>query len=130
DTFFPNSIGLSFVVDTDAKAILIRTNWGRYRRKKSAHQISRKTGAEAMVSIREHFVGDDLPVPLKDGFFGQLKPRPDTDPSVIVQGKMRQTPRGWVVTVFFVNTQPEQERKKDEAWVFQPKLAVLDAAVP
>ena len=35
-----------------------------------------------------------------------------------------------VVTVFFVNTQPERERKKDEAWVFQPKMWVLDAAVP
>ena len=35
-----------------------------------------------------------------------------------------------VVTVFLVNTRPEQERRKDEAWVFQPKLWVLDAAVP
>ena len=59
-----------------------------------------------------------------------MLPRPDTDPAVIVQGKMRQTPRGWVVTVFFVNTQPEQDRKKDEAWVFQPKMRVLDAAEP
>jgi hypothetical protein len=130
DTFFPNSIGLSFVVESDAKAILIRTNWGRYRRSKSATQINPKTGAEALVWKREKLVSDGLPVPLKTGFFGPLLPRPDTDPSVVVQGRMRQTPRGWVVTVFLVNTQPEQERKKDEAWVFQPKLAVLDAAVP
>ena len=130
DTFFPNSIGLSFVVESDAKAILIRTNWGRYRRVKSEKQINPKTGAEALIWKREKLVGDDLPLLLKAGFFGPLTPRPDSDPSVIVQGRMRQTPRGWVVTVFFVNTQPEQERKKDEAWVFQPKLAVLDAAVP
>jgi len=130
DTFFPNSIGLSFVIESDARAFLVRTHWGRYWRRKSETQINPRTGSEATVSKRQHFVGDDLTIPLKDGFFGPLAPRPDTDPSVIVQGRMRQTPRGWVVTVFLVNTQPEQERKKDEAWVFQPKLVVLDAAVP
>jgi len=35
-----------------------------------------------------------------------------------------------VVTVFFVNTEPEKKTRKDEAWVFQPKVRVLDAAVP
>jgi ADP-ribose pyrophosphatase YjhB (NUDIX family) len=130
DTFFPNSIGLSFVIDGEAKAIRVRTNWGRYRRIKSDKQVNKKTGAEATVWKREPMNGDDLMLPLKDGFFGPLMPRADTDESVVVQGKMRRTPRGWVVTVFLLNTQPEQERRKDEAWVFQPKLAVLDAAVP
>ena len=129
-TFFPNSIGMSFVVENEARAILIKTEWGRYRRIKSATQINKKTGSEANVWKRNHFIGDPLPVPLKNGMFGPLHPRPDTDPAVIVQGKMRQTARGWVITVFFVNTQPEQDRKKDEAWVFQPKMWVLDAAVP
>ena len=129
-TFFPNSIGLSFVIETGAKAFLIRTNWGRYHRIKSTHQINPRTDAEAMVWKREHMKGKDLLVTLKDGGFGPLMPRLDNDPTVIVQGRMRQTPRGWVVTVFLVNTQPEQERKKDEAWVFQPQVAVLDAAVP
>jgi hypothetical protein len=129
-SFFPNSIGMSFVVENETKAILIKTEWGRYRRIKSATQINKKTGAEANVWKREPFTGDPLVVPFKNGMFGPLRPRPDTDPAVIVQGKMRQTPRGWVVTVFFVNTQPEQDRKKDEAWVFQPKMWVLDAAVP
>ena len=35
DTFFPNSIGMSFLVETETKAILIKTEWGRYRREKS-----------------------------------------------------------------------------------------------
>src|SRR5208337_1745536 len=127
-TFFPNSIGMSFVVENEARAILIKTEWGRYRRIKSATQINKKTGAEARVWKREPFTGDPLPVPLKNGMFGPLQPRSDTDYAVIVQGKMRQTSRGWVITVFFVNTQPEQDRKRDEAWVFQPKMCVLDAA--
>jgi hypothetical protein len=129
-TFYPNSIGISFVVENAAKAILVKTEWGRYRRVKSATQISKKTAAAANVWKREPFVGDPLPLPLQDGVFGPLQLRPDTDPTVVLQGKIRKTPRGWVVTVFFVNTQPEQDRKKDEAWVFQPKVRVLDAAVP
>jgi len=27
--FFPNSVGMSFVVESDSKAILIKTDWGR-----------------------------------------------------------------------------------------------------
>src|SRR4051794_536021 len=38
DTFFPNSIGMSFLVESEAKAILVKTEWGRYRRNKSATQ--------------------------------------------------------------------------------------------
>ena len=129
-TFFPNSIGMSFVVETKARAILIKTEWGRYRRIKSTTQINKKTGAEASVWKRTHCLGEPLLLVLKNGMFGPLQPSPDTDPTIIVQGKMRQTPRGWVVTVFFVNTSPEQDRKKDEAWVFQPKMSVLDASVP
>ena len=130
DTFFPNSIGMSFVLESEAKVILIQTEWGRYRRVKSTTQINKNTSAEAMVWKREPFTGDPLPVLLKTGPLGPLQPRPDTDPSVVVQGKMRQTARGWVVTVFFINTEPEKKTRKDEAWVFQPKLRVLDAAVP
>ena len=130
DTFFPNSIGMSFVLEGEAKAFLIQTEWGRYRRVKSETQINKKTGSEAQVWKREPLTGESLTVTLKNGKFGPLQPKPTTDPAVVVQCKMRQTTRGWVVTVFFVNTQPEQDRKKDEAWVFQPKMRVLDAAVP
>ncbi len=132
-TFFPNSIGLSFVVEPEAKAVLIKTVWGRYRRVKSETQINKKTEAEPLVWKREPFTGDPLRLVLKDGMFGPLKPRPDTDPAIVVQGKVRQTPRGWVVTVFFVNTEPEpepKEKNKDKAWAFQPKMRVLDAAIP
>src|SRR5262249_47319950 len=101
-----------------------------YRRVKSTTQISKKTGAEANVWKRESFTGDPLTVPLKNGIFGPLEPRPDSDSAVVVQGKMRQTSRGWVVTIFLINTQPEQDRKKDEAWVFQPKIWLIDAVVP
>lgn len=129
-TFFPNSIGMSFVVAPDAKAILINTEWGRYRRIKSTTQVHRKSGEPVNVWKREPYLGNAISVVLKSGVFGPLLPRPDTDPAVIVQGNIRNTPRGWVVTVFLVNTAPEQDRKKDEAWLFQPKMWVLHADEP
>src|SRR5436309_6581226 len=79
DTFFPNSIGMSFLVDRDVKAILAKTEWGRYRRDKSTTQINQKTGSEAMVWKREPLVGHPLTVSLKNGAFGPLMPRLDTD---------------------------------------------------
>jgi hypothetical protein len=56
DTFFPNSIGMSFLVEPATKSILIRTEWGRYRREKSATQINKKTGSEATVWKRQSFI--------------------------------------------------------------------------
>ena len=57
---------MSFLVDSDAKAILVKTEWGRYRRDKSTTQINKKTGAEAMVWKREPFTGDPLTVSVKE----------------------------------------------------------------
>jgi hypothetical protein len=129
-TFFPNSMGLSFLVEPEAKAILIKSEWGRYERIKSETQTSKKTGAGANVWRRKPMIGEPLTVPLIDGVIKPLQPRPDTDPNAVVQGKARKTPRGWVVTIFFVNTSAEQDKKKDEAWIFQPSITVIDAADP
>lgn len=44
-----------------------------------------------------------------------------------LQGRMRKSADGWVVTLFMVNQQEERTRRgepKDEVWVFQPKLRV------
>jgi hypothetical protein len=129
DTFFPNSMGVSFVVDSEARAILVKTEWGRYRREKSAIQKG-QDGAYANVWKRTPMVGDPVILPLQNGSFGPIQPRPDNDDYVVLQGKMRQTANGWVVSIFFINTQEELAKKKDEAWVFQPKMWVLDAANP
>jgi hypothetical protein len=125
-TFFPNSIGLSFVVDASSSEILIKAEWGRYLRIQSKTQVNERTGNAARVWRREPFVGEPIVLTLKEGLFGPLQPCPDTDPTVVIQGKIRQNTGGWVVTVFLVNNQPEQDRKKDEAWVFQPKVRVTD----
>ena len=67
-----------------------------------------------------------ITLPLKDG---NIVPRPlhPDHPLVLLQGRMRATADGWVVTLFMVNQQEERTRRgepKDEVWVFQPKLRV------
>lgn len=129
DTFYPNSMGVSFVVEHDTEAILIKTEWGRYERVKSEYQ-KRKDGSEALVWKRLPVQGEPITIPMQVGTFGLVQPKPDADPYVCLQGKVRQTPNGWVVTVFMVNTQEEVSKKKDEAWIFQPRMQILDAANP
>jgi len=124
DTMFPASMGLSFVVEPDAKAILVRTEWGRYSRVTSATQ-KRRDGNPALVWKRQLVVGQPQLISLKDGLFGPIAPYQD-QPQVTFQGRIRQTQDGWIVTVFLVNQQEEPKQKKDEAWVFQPKITVLD----
>lgn len=126
DTFFPNSFGLSFVVESSAQAILVKTEWGRYRRVRSEIQ-QMKDGSAPLVWKREPVAGEPQRIPLKEGDFGPLVPRPN-DPYVVLRGRIRRRPNGWVVTLFMENTQDEPDRKKDEAWVFQPKMWVTGAS--
>lgn len=128
DSFFPASMGLSFVVDGEAEAILIKTEWGRYQRVESETQ-TRKGGAPARVWKRKPVVGAPVVQPITEGMFGPVRPAED-DPCVVLQGRIRKTANGTVVTVFMTNTKEEPKRGKDEAWVFQPKIWVTEARDP
>lgn len=126
DSFFPTSMGMSFVVDADEREILIHTEWGRYRKGESETQ-TKKDGSPARAFRRTPYAGNPVKVSLQGGGFGPIQPRPQDDEYVILQGRIRKSPNGWVVTVFMVNTQEEPKRGKDEAWVFQPKMRVTSA---
>lgn len=124
-TYFPSSMGMSFVVAAETKEILIEAEWGQYLRIKSDTQ-QKKDGSPANVWKRQPVIVEPIPFPLKDG---NIAPRPlhASHPQVLLQGRMRRTIDGWVVTLFLVNQQPERTRHgepKDEVWVFQPKLRV------
>jgi hypothetical protein len=124
-TYFPSSMGMSFVVDGDIKEIKIETEWGRYLRIKSEGQV-KKDGNPAPVWKREQIVGQPLILEMKDGPVEPIAPR-FSQPLVSLQGRMRRTKDGWVVTVFIINNQLERTGKnepKDEVWVFQPKIRV------
>lgn len=125
-TFIPNSMGMSFMARGSAKGIRVQSKWGRYKRIHSETQVSKKTGGAALVWKREPRYGEPLDIEFKDGQFGPLSPLPETDPDVIVRGKMRHSSRGWLVTIFFVNNSAERNRRKDEAWVFQPEMSISE----
>ena len=124
-TYFPSSMGLSFVVSAEAKEIIVEAEWGQYLRTKSTVQ-KKKDGSEANVWQRHPVAAPPLSLDLKDGNIKPTALRTD-HPLVQLQGRMRQTTDGWVVTLFMVNQQEERTRRgvpKDEVWVFQPKLRV------
>lgn len=127
-TYFPSSMGLSFVVAAEAKEIVVEAEWGQYLRVKSEAQANRD-GNPANVWKRTPVAAPPLVLGLKNGM---LKPTPlhPGHPLVLLQGRMRLTADGWVVTLFMVNQQEERTRRgepKDEVWVFQPKLRVHGA---
>ncbi len=124
-TYFPSSMGLSFVVSSEATEIIVEAEWGQYLRTKSLVQ-KKKDGSEANVWQRHPVVAPPLPIALKDGNIKPVALHVD-HPLVQLQGRMRKSADGWVVTLFMVNQQEERTRRgepKDEVWVFQPKLRV------
>lgn len=127
-TYFPSSMGLSFIAAADAKEIVVEADWGQYLRVKSETQVNRD-GNPANVWKRTPVAAPPLVLDLING---TIKPTPlhSGHPLVLLQGRMRLTADGWVVTLFMVNQQEERTRRgepKDEVWVFQPKLQVHGA---
>ena len=123
-TYFPSSMGLSFVVAADTTEIVVEADWGQYLRIKSTTQQN-KDGSPANVWKRTPVIAPAVHLPLKDGGIAPRALHPD-HPLVFLQGRMRSTADGWVVTLFMVNQQEERkgrsEPNKDEVWLFQPKL--------
>lgn len=124
-TYFPSSMGLSFVVAEEAQQIVVEAEWGQYLRIKSTTQVNRD-GSPANVWKRTPVAAPPLLLDLKDGTLDPIKLHED-HLLVRLQGRMRLTADGWVVTLFLVNQQEERTRHgepKDEVWLFQPKLRV------
>ncbi len=124
-TYFPSSMGLSFVVAAETQEMVVEAEWGQYLRLKSATQVN-KDGNPANVWKRRPVIAPPLTLTPKDGHLKPIVLHQD-HPLVQLQGRMRLTADGWVVTLFLVNLQPERTRRgepKDEVWLFQPKLRV------
>ncbi len=132
-SFFPSAMGLSFVVDTAETALSVEAEWGRYVKEESATQVTRE-GNPAKTFHRHPVVPPPLRLTLQDGAVAPQPPHPD-HPEVLLQGKIRRTPGGWVVTLFLVNQQEDPATGKrrragrsDDRWLFQPQLRVRGAS--
>lgn len=126
-TYFPSSMGLSFVVAESVREIVIEAAWGQYLRVHSVTQ-QKKDGNPAPVWKRRPVIPAPLLLPLRDGNIPVQALHPD-HPQVVLQGRIRSGSDGWIVTLFLVNQQEERKRHgepKDEVWLFQPKLLVHD----
>ena len=125
-TYFPSSMGMSFVVAADTKEIVVEAEWGQYLRIKSATQ-KKKDGSPANVWKRKPVIVEPNDSCRSRTAILSLRPLHPDHPLVLLQGRMRLTADGWVVTLFMVNQQEERTRRgepKDEVWVFQPKMRV------
>jgi hypothetical protein len=122
DTLFPSAMGLSAMLNLDTATVIIHSAWGRYLRIASEQQVKRD-GNPALVWKRQPMIGQPQLIPVRDGPFGPLVPHPD-QPEVVIEGRLRRTAHGWLLTVFLVNRQPEPAMNKDLAWLFQPWLQV------
>ena len=108
-TYFPSSMGMSFVVAADSKEIVVEAEWGQYLRIKSTTQ-QKKDGSPANVWKRRSVTVEPIALQLKEGNIAPRALRSDY-PLVVLQGRMRLTADGWVVTFFLVNQQPERTRR-------------------
>lgn len=128
NTYFPSSMGFSFVVSAETKQIVVDAEWGQYLRIKSPTQ-THKDGTPANVWKRQPVIAPATTLTLNDSEIAARPLHPE-HPLVVLQGRMRSTADGWVVTLFMINQQEERTRRnepKDEVWVFQPKLRVRGA---
>jgi len=119
-TMLPSSMGFTFSVSAEAKAIQIIARWGHYRRTRS-EVLKDDKGEPKLIWQRQQIEAESAPIPLKVGKINAWSPNKDF-PEVQVSGLMRKYDGTWTVTVFLVNGQEEPKTNKDEAWVFQPEL--------
>jgi hypothetical protein len=120
DSMFPSAMGMTFVVDESATALVIKVSYGRYEPKESAIQTT-KAGNPARTWHRVPVEATSSPIPLKAGNLPKWRPEPDR--AIEVAGRVRERNGQRIVTVFLANRQQEQ-RPRDLWWVFQPRLVV------
>ena len=122
-SFVPSSIGLTVCVDGAIEEIELNVTWGRYQRTASEEQTSED--GKAMRAWKRIPSGGKIVLPLKDGRIGAKNPDPECL-GVVIQGAVRPPlPSGdRLVTIFLVNDQEQPQQNQDEAWLFQPEIAL------
>lgn len=119
----PSSLGLTVCVDAAVETLDLDARWGRYVRTVSEEQTTED--GKPLRAWKRVPSGGRLSLPMKEGRIDPVAPDAEC-PRVVVQGTVRPPlPSGErLVTIFLVNDQPKPEQNQDEAWVFQPELAL------
>ena len=133
----PSSMGLTFVVDPAVSSILVDARWGKYRKVDNEEHDHTATRTNPRTGEKEEYKvrvwqrvprGGEVEIQLVDGPVAPSKPDAE-EPDVRIQGTCRTNADGErLVTLFLVNAQVEPGQNKDEAWVFQPIIAVRGGA--
>src|SRR5437588_1473326 len=114
---------MSFCIVDTATSLSVKASWGSYKREHSDNLKTPK-GAPKTVWKRQPMGGTPHIFSLKEGSLVPWSPEAEEQPNVVVRGIVRRTEDYWTVTLFLVNEQREPEKRRDEAWVFQPELTV------
>jgi len=120
DSMFPSSLGFTFTVDAEVKALRLTARWGRYERTDS-ETLRNKAGGADRVWKRCPVEGVLEALPIAAGPIPAWSPDPEHR-DVTVNGRIRRGDGDWIITVFLVNGQRKLDRNKNEAWLFQPEL--------
>ncbi|MHB9145736.1 MAG: DISARM system helicase DrmA [Symbiobacteriia bacterium] len=115
----PSSIGLSFLLEPDCKAIHVRATWGTYQE---------EIEGNASRWVRTP-VSDEAKITLKPGAGRQQQPS-EKDPDVFYTSLARVRKDGRVaVSLFLINRKDRPERGREDAYcLFQPSLVVTGEA--
>jgi len=117
----PSAMGFTFCVDDAADSVQLTARWGKYTRVKSDMFVDAK-GEPRLVWQRTPIEGTTI-LSLSGDFIEPWFPDPENH-DVYVRGVIRHRINTPTVTLFLVNSQHEPEKRKDEAWLFQPELIV------
>jgi hypothetical protein len=113
--FIPSSLGLTVSLAEDAQNIVAEVRYGRYERHKDE-----ALDKNYWQRIPVHFVSQ--PIPVRDGLISQI--HTERGRGVHLIGVCRKASGGYSLTLFLMNGQGEPKQKKDEAWIFQPEIAL------
>ena len=129
-SFFPSSMGLSFLVSPAAKTIWVTVTWGDYRRGEaedwSGNTVEAWVRAPRSEQVEVALDGSSplgrRPVPGSDGLVLHIAERPIRTEGL--GGRIRSGTRA--VSVFLVNERPpaKDDKNADQGYAFQARLAV------
>jgi hypothetical protein len=125
----PSSFGLSFAAAPGTERVRVTASWGRYEKVTDEETLDGE-GKPTRWWQREPVSGS-FDLLLEDGPIEPRAPHPDY-PDVVVRGTCVDRGYGHLVSLFLVNEQEKPSGNLDEAWLFQPQLAVegVDGEAP